>query len=83
YIYGGAVSLENLETSDILDLLIAFNEFNFSEFVDSLQTRLIEDNASWLQKIRPYKKILEENLWDDIMAKFASPNKPITSTILP
>ncbi|RIB07207.1 hypothetical protein C2G38_2252770 [Gigaspora rosea] len=200
YIYGGVVSLENLETSDILDLLITFNEFNFSEFTDRLQTLLIEDNASWLRlnfshiyqisfqnenfkalqqfyneiiikhpnlvfdsddftslqenalisllkhdelqldesviwdkvilwgkaqtpnlpsdyeqwnkenfkslkitlkiclphiryfqipadevldKIRPYKKILEKNLWDDIMAKFASPNKPVTSTILP
>ncbi|RIB18505.1 hypothetical protein C2G38_2184409 [Gigaspora rosea] len=199
YIYGGIVSLENLETSDILDLLITFNEFNFSESVDRLQTLLIEDNASWLRlnfshiyqisfqnenfkalqqfcneiiikhpnlifdsddftslqenalisllkhdelqldesviwdkvilwgkaqtpnlpsdyeqwnkenfkslkitlknclphiryfqipadevldKIRPYKKILEKNLWDDIMAKLASPNKPVTSTIL-
>ncbi|RIB29731.1 hypothetical protein C2G38_2154524 [Gigaspora rosea] len=199
YIYGGVVSLKNLETSDILDLLIAFNEFNFSELVYCLQTYLIKDSASWLRlnfshiykisfqnenfkalqqfcneiiikhpnlvfdsddfitlrenelisllkhdelqldesviwdkvilwgkaqipdlpsdyeqwnkenfkslkitlknclphiryfqipadevydKIRPYKKILEENLWDDIMAKFASPNKPVTSTIL-
>ncbi|CAG8677653.1 8470_t:CDS:2, partial [Ambispora leptoticha] len=48
YIYGGIVSLENLETSNILDLLITFNEFNFSESVDRLQTLLIEDNASWL-----------------------------------
>ncbi|RIB01979.1 concanavalin A-like lectin/glucanase domain-containing protein [Gigaspora rosea] len=200
YIYGGIISLENLETSDILDLLIAFNEFNISESVDCLQTRLIEDNASWLrlnffriyqisfqsenfkalqqfcndiiiknpnlifdtddfitikenalisllkhdelqldesmiwdkvilwgkaqtpnlpsnyeqwndenfkslkatlqnclphvryfqipgdevlEKIQPYKKILEKNLWNDIIAKFVSPNKPITSTILP
>ncbi|RIB29289.1 BTB/POZ protein [Gigaspora rosea] len=44
YIYGGVVSLENLETSDIFDLLITFNEFNFSESVDCLQTLLIEDN---------------------------------------
>ncbi|RIB27093.1 hypothetical protein C2G38_2138004 [Gigaspora rosea] len=35
-----------------------------------------------LDKIRPYKKILEENLWDDIMANLVSPNKPVTSTIL-
>ncbi|RIB01978.1 hypothetical protein C2G38_929677 [Gigaspora rosea] len=200
YIYGGVISLENLEASDILDLLIAFNEFNISESVDCLQTLLIEDNASWLrlnffriyqisfqsenfkalqqfcnniiikhpnlifdsddfttlkenalisllkhdklqldesiiwdkvilwgkaqtpnlpsdyeewnkenfeslkvtlqnclphiryfqipgdevlEKIQPYKKILEKNLWNDIIAKFLSPNKPITSTILP
>ncbi|RIB07206.1 hypothetical protein C2G38_2147680 [Gigaspora rosea] len=49
YIYGSVVSLENLETSDILNLLITFNEFNFSESVDRLQTLLIEDNASWLR----------------------------------
>ncbi|RIB01058.1 hypothetical protein C2G38_2298037 [Gigaspora rosea] len=49
YIYGGIISLENLETSDILDLLIGFNEFNISESVDCLQARLIEDHASWLR----------------------------------
>ncbi|RIB29759.1 hypothetical protein C2G38_970615 [Gigaspora rosea] len=48
YIYGGVVTLENLETSDIFNLLITFNEFNFSESIDRLQTLLIEDNASWL-----------------------------------
>src|SRR5260364_312653 len=36
-----------------------------------------------LDKIRPYKKILEENLWDDIITKLVSPNKSVTSTILP
>ncbi|RIB29757.1 hypothetical protein C2G38_970536 [Gigaspora rosea] len=49
YIYGGVVSLENLETSDIFDLLITFNEFNFLESIDRFQILLIEDNASWLR----------------------------------
>ncbi|RIB16822.1 hypothetical protein C2G38_2188905 [Gigaspora rosea] len=200
YIYGGTISLESIDASGILDLLIAFNEFNISESVEYLQSCLIDDNASWLrlnfshvyqisflnenfktlqqfcnkivekhpnlifdsddfttlqenalisllknddlqleeskiwdkvilwgkaqtpnlpsnyeqwtkenfkslkttlqnclphiryfqisnddvlEKVKPYKKILEKNLWDDIFTKCVSPNKPITSTILP
>ncbi|RIB22187.1 hypothetical protein C2G38_2033783 [Gigaspora rosea] len=34
-------------------------------------------------KIRPYQKILDPNLWADIMLKFMAPNSPITSRVLP
>ncbi|RIB29194.1 hypothetical protein C2G38_2239033 [Gigaspora rosea] len=34
-------------------------------------------------KVKPYQKILEPNLWDDIMLKFMAPNSPITSRVLP
>ncbi|RIB15923.1 hypothetical protein C2G38_2191317 [Gigaspora rosea] len=34
-------------------------------------------------KVRPYQKILDPNLWADIMLKFMAPNSPITSRILP
>ncbi|RIB24782.1 TLD-domain-containing protein [Gigaspora rosea] len=34
-------------------------------------------------KVKPYKKILEENLWEDLMQRFLTPNRPISSTILP
>ncbi|RIB05260.1 hypothetical protein C2G38_2148627 [Gigaspora rosea] len=37
----------------------------------------IIDNAE------PYKRILEKSLWKDIKKRFMSPNRPITSTILP
>ncbi|RHZ78388.1 hypothetical protein Glove_165g120 [Diversispora epigaea] len=35
------------------------------------------------KKVRLYKKILEEQLWDDLTQYFMFPNKPIKSLILP
>ncbi|RHZ83824.1 hypothetical protein Glove_87g243 [Diversispora epigaea] len=35
------------------------------------------------KKIKPYKKILEKQLWDDIILHSMSPNEPINSFILP
>ncbi|RHZ83791.1 hypothetical protein Glove_87g174 [Diversispora epigaea] len=35
------------------------------------------------EKVKPYKKILEEQIWDDIIQYSMSPNKPITSPVLP
>ncbi|RHZ83859.1 hypothetical protein Glove_87g99 [Diversispora epigaea] len=35
------------------------------------------------KKMNPYKKILEEQLWDDIIQHSISPNEPITSFVLP
>ncbi|RHZ78589.1 hypothetical protein Glove_159g7 [Diversispora epigaea] len=35
------------------------------------------------KKIKPYKKILEKQLWDDIILHSMSPNEPITSLVLP
>ncbi|RIB16821.1 hypothetical protein C2G38_2188904 [Gigaspora rosea] len=48
YIYGSIISLENIDASGIMDLLIAFNEFNISEFVEYLQSCLIDDNINRL-----------------------------------
>ncbi|RHZ90168.1 hypothetical protein Glove_5g72 [Diversispora epigaea] len=36
-----------------------------------------------LEKIKPYKKILEKQLWDDIILHSISPNKAVISLILP
>ncbi|RIB27892.1 hypothetical protein C2G38_2060760, partial [Gigaspora rosea] len=36
-----------------------------------------------LKKIKPYRNILDENTWDDIMSKLVAPNSPISSLILP
>ncbi|RIB24778.1 hypothetical protein C2G38_610332 [Gigaspora rosea] len=36
-----------------------------------------------IDKVKPYKKILEENLWEDLMQRFLTPNRPVSSTILP
>ncbi|RHZ46427.1 hypothetical protein Glove_621g4 [Diversispora epigaea] len=35
------------------------------------------------EKVKPYKKILEEQLWDDIIQHSMSPNKSVNSLILP
>ncbi|RHZ83771.1 hypothetical protein Glove_87g255 [Diversispora epigaea] len=35
------------------------------------------------KKVRPYKKILEEQLWDDLIQYFMFPNQPVNSLILP
>ncbi|RIB28157.1 hypothetical protein C2G38_2239687 [Gigaspora rosea] len=49
YIYSGVVSLENLEAATIFNLLIALNEFQFTELIDHIQSYLINNNASWLR----------------------------------
>ncbi|RIB27887.1 hypothetical protein C2G38_1662692 [Gigaspora rosea] len=36
-----------------------------------------------MKKIKPYRSILEENLWDDINSRFVDPDLPITFPILP
>ncbi|RIB28434.1 hypothetical protein C2G38_2028551 [Gigaspora rosea] len=33
--------------------------------------------------LQPYRRILEDNLWDDIMKRLLFPNKPISAVILP
>ncbi|RIB04225.1 hypothetical protein C2G38_2222944 [Gigaspora rosea] len=40
-------------------------------------------NDDIVDKVKPYKNILEENLWDDILTRFLTPNRQILSTILP
>ncbi|RHZ83795.1 hypothetical protein Glove_87g14 [Diversispora epigaea] len=35
------------------------------------------------EKVKPYKKILEEQLWDDIIQHSKSPNEPVASLVLP
>src|SRR4051812_9574185 len=35
------------------------------------------------KNVRPYKKILEEQLWDDLTQYFMFPNQPVKSFVLP
>ncbi|RIB05363.1 hypothetical protein C2G38_2253853 [Gigaspora rosea] len=80
-IISGVISLENSEASDILNLLIAINEFKFTELVDHIQSYLIDNNASWLRLnfSRIYQISFDnENLkalqqfCDDILVKYPS-----------
>ncbi|CAB4429978.1 unnamed protein product [Rhizophagus irregularis] len=50
YIYGGILSLDEENTSDILKVLIAADELILHELVDYLQTYLIKNKADWLEK---------------------------------
>ncbi|RIB21815.1 hypothetical protein C2G38_1058152 [Gigaspora rosea] len=36
-----------------------------------------------IDHLQPYRRILDDNLWDDIMKRLISPSKPISSVILP
>ncbi|RHZ81792.1 hypothetical protein Glove_117g318 [Diversispora epigaea] len=49
YIYGASVDLRNVESSNIFDLLMIANEFQFEELVARLQIFLIENHTSWLK----------------------------------
>ncbi|CAB4429973.1 unnamed protein product [Rhizophagus irregularis] len=50
YIYGGILSLDEENTSNILKVLVAADELILHELVDYLQTYLIENKADWLEK---------------------------------
>ncbi|RHZ67599.1 hypothetical protein Glove_300g3 [Diversispora epigaea] len=50
--------------------------------IPTLTTNLEECEDIW-EKVKPYKKILEEQLWDDMIQHYMFPNKPVKSLILP
>src|SRR4051794_26033534 len=47
YIYGGRLSLEEYDTSDIVNILTAASELRLQELVAYLQSFLIENKANW------------------------------------
>jgi hypothetical protein len=48
YIYGGRLSLKEIDTSDIIKLLIAANELSLQELVTHIQSFLIENKTNWM-----------------------------------
>ncbi|GES83628.1 kinase-like domain-containing protein [Rhizophagus clarus] len=50
YIYGGRLSLEEYDTSDIIKILIASNELNLQELITHLQSFLIENKKNWMEQ---------------------------------
>src|ERR1700728_4755175 len=50
YIYGGKLSLEEYDTSDIIKILIAANELSLQELFPCLETFLIENKANWMEQ---------------------------------
>ncbi|RHZ82384.1 hypothetical protein Glove_109g17 [Diversispora epigaea] len=63
YIYGGIVSIENIETKIIYELMIVANELEFKELSEKLESYLIESKASWLRThfSRVYHSIFDNN----------------------
>ncbi|GBC27290.2 carbohydrate-binding module family 13 protein [Rhizophagus irregularis DAOM 181602=DAOM 197198] len=50
YIYGGKLFLNNYDNSDIIKVLVAASELGLQELVDYLQSFLINNKASWIEK---------------------------------
>ena len=50
YIYGGNLSLNDYDISDIVKILVAAEELNLQELTTYLQSYLIENNSSWIER---------------------------------
>ncbi|EXX68158.1 uncharacterized protein OCT59_012915 [Rhizophagus irregularis] len=50
YIYGGRLSLEEYDTSDIIKILIASSELSLQELITHLQLFLIENKKDWMKQ---------------------------------
>ncbi|RGB42399.1 hypothetical protein C1646_788499, partial [Rhizophagus diaphanus] len=50
YIYGGNLSLNEYDNSDIIQILIAANELSLQDLIPYLQSFLIENKAIWMEQ---------------------------------
>ncbi|RHZ64804.1 hypothetical protein Glove_320g143 [Diversispora epigaea] len=68
YIYGGIVTIENLETKIIYELMIVANELEFKELSEKLESYLVESKASWLRThfSRVYHSIFDSNKCNEL-----------------
>lgn len=81
YIYGGMIQFDKIDASTILSLLVAAGEFDLEELVNSAQTQLVKNHASWIRLnfAKVYKicfesydfKVLQE-FCNDLIAKHPS-----------
>ncbi|CAG8446589.1 318_t:CDS:2 [Cetraspora pellucida] len=49
YIYTGTFNLDEKDTQEIIDIIIASDEFMLSEFIPSIESYLIEKRSDWLR----------------------------------
>src|SRR2546421_8340521 len=49
YIYGGRLSLEEYDTTDIIKILVAASELNLQELITYLQSFLVENKTNWMK----------------------------------
>ncbi|GBC39600.2 BTB/POZ protein [Rhizophagus irregularis DAOM 181602=DAOM 197198] len=69
YIYGGILSLDEQETSDILKVLIAADELLLQEIVEYLQNYLIENKSEWIEQ-----HFELHQLYEDLLNSYLDPN---------
>ena len=50
YIYGGSLSLEEYDISNIIKILIAARELSLQELISHLQSFLIKNEAKWIEQ---------------------------------
>ncbi|GBC06991.1 hypothetical protein RclHR1_07190007 [Rhizophagus clarus] len=50
YIYGGKLTLEEYDVSNIIKILVAANELSLQELIPYLETFLIENKKSWIEQ---------------------------------
>ncbi|EXX62335.1 uncharacterized protein OCT59_021175 [Rhizophagus irregularis] len=50
YIYGGSLSLEEFDTSDIIKILVTASELSLQELIPHLQSFLIKNKANWMEQ---------------------------------
>ena len=48
--YNGIINIDNLDASEILELLEACDELCFDELIDDLQNFLIKEEKEWIQE---------------------------------
>ena len=49
YIYGGRISLEEHDTSDIINVLLAASELGLQELIVDIQSFLVKTKADWME----------------------------------
>ena len=48
--YNGVINVNNLDASEILELLEACDELNLNELVEDLQNHLLVEHEEWIQQ---------------------------------
>jgi hypothetical protein len=63
YIYGGRISLEEYDISDIIKILVAASKLSLRELINYSQSYLIEKRANWIEQNfnMVYQASLENN----------------------
>ncbi|GBC11615.2 hypothetical protein GLOIN_2v1868421 [Rhizophagus irregularis DAOM 181602=DAOM 197198] len=81
YIYGGIISLNMNDASDFIKVLAAADKLHLQELVNYLQNYLIE-NKEFSQKVRPYQKLFDQQLYEELLNSYLDPGSVSNDNIL-